>query len=183
MHTYLLRQIVEACNANGIPHMIAGSFASTFHSDPRMTRDIDIVIDPSATALAAFVQHFDSSRFYVSDAQSALTRRDMFNIIDTETGWSADLIIRKERAFSERELQRRQAVTLSGVETYVASVEDTILAKLDWAKDSESTRQFEDVVAMIQAQRNRIDIQYLEFGADELGVSEALDRALRSEEQ
>lgn len=163
--------------------MIAGSFASTFHSDPRMTRDIDIVIDPTAETLKAFTQSFDADRFYVSDIELVLARRDMFNVIDTETGWSADIIIRKDRPFSVRELERRQAVTLSGVDTFVASVEDTILAKLDWSKNSASTRQFEDVVAMVEAQRERLDVVYLYEGADELGVRDALERALRKTTQ
>lgn len=143
-----------------------------------MTRDIDIVIDPTEDSLDAFVARFDRERFYISDARTALRRRDMFNIVDTETGWSADIIIRKDRPFSVREMGRRQAVTLSGVDTFVASVEDTILAKLDWSKNSESTRQFEDVVAMIRAQRDQLDMAYLDAGAEELGVQEALGRAL-----
>lgn len=145
-----------------------------------MTRDIDIVIDPTEESLRKFVEQFDRTRFYVSDAQSALLRRDMFNVVDTETGWSADIIIRKDRPFSVREMGRRQAVTLSGVDTFVASVEDTILAKLDWARDSESTRQFEDVVAMVRAQRDQLDMIYLRAGAEELHVQDALTRALAS---
>lgn len=178
MHTELLRLIVDACDDAEIPHMIAGSFASTYHSDPRMTRDIDIVIDPTTEQLDRFVSAFSEDRFYVSDAQAALRRRDMFNIIDTQTGWSADLIIRKDRAFSIRELERRESATFDGIATFVASVEDTILAKLDWSKDSGSDRQFEDVVAMVAARRESLDLDYLHSGAEELGVRERLDLAL-----
>lgn len=179
MHASLLKAVVEALDRAGIPHMVAGSFASTFHSDPRMTRDIDLVIDPdSLDELASFVSSFRESRFYVGSAESAFLERGMFNVIDIETGWKADLIVRKERPFSVREFARRQPVSISGVETFVASVEDTVLAKLDWSRDSKSTRQFEDVVAMLRAQRDSIDTDYLNSGAAELAVEAALAMAL-----
>ena len=46
-----LAHIVAALDAAGIPHMVAGSFASTFHGDPRTTQDIDLVIDPTRDTL------------------------------------------------------------------------------------------------------------------------------------
>ncbi len=49
----LLQTVVEALDRAGIPHMVAGSVASTFHGEPRATQDIDFVIDPDATALRA----------------------------------------------------------------------------------------------------------------------------------
>lgn len=177
MHTDLLMAVVSYLDRAEIPHMVAGSFASTYHSDPRMTRDIDIVIDPTLESLERFVELFDPDRYYVAGAKEAFEHRSMFNIIDTETGWKADLIIRRDRPFSAREFERRQPAEISGVTTFVASVEDTILAKLDWSKDSASTRQFEDVVGMIVARSAELDQEYLQAGAIELGVVEALDRA------
>jgi hypothetical protein len=178
MHVALLRTVVESLDGAGIPHMVAGSFASTFHSDPRMTRDINLVIDPeSEEPLIEFVGCFDQERFYVGNPIAAFAERGMFNIIDTQTGWKADLMIRKDRPFSVREFARREPATISGVATFVASVEDTILAKLDWSRDSESTRQLEDVVGMLRARSGSVDFDYLAAGAIELGVGEALARA------
>jgi hypothetical protein len=50
----LLARTLASLDANGIPHMLAGSFASTFHGKARTTQDIDLVIDPSPAALDAF---------------------------------------------------------------------------------------------------------------------------------
>src|SRR5262249_754069 len=46
-----LGAIVALLDAAGIPHMLTGSFASTFHGSPRSTRDIDLVIDPTPASL------------------------------------------------------------------------------------------------------------------------------------
>ena len=174
----LLSQIVGALDAAGIPHMVAGSLASTHHGEPRSTQDIDLVVDPSPASLAAFVADLDRERFYVGDAQGALDRRDQFNVIDVTSGWKVDLIIRKDRSFSRSEFARREPVTIAGVETAVASVEDTILAKLEWYRAGGSDRQRRDVVAMLAVQREAIDFPYLEEWAETLGLTHDLRTAV-----
>ena len=124
------------------------------------------MIDPSPAGLAAFVAGLDRDRFDIGDAGGALDRRDQFNVIDVATGWKVDFIIRKDRPFSHSEFARRQPVTIAGVATAVASVEDTILAKLEWAKAAGSDRQRRDVVAMLAVQRDTIDTAYLREWAD-----------------
>lgn len=176
----LLAEIVRALDAAGIPHMVAGSLASTHHGEPRSTQDIDLVIDPSPAALAGFVASLDRARFYLGDANGALERRDQFNVIDTATGWKVDLIIRKDRPFSRSEFARRQPVTMAGVATAVASAEDTILAKLEWARAGGSDRQRRDVVAMLTVQGDTIDRDYLWHWAEILGLTDDLRAAVEA---
>jgi hypothetical protein len=178
----LLTEIVRALDAAGIPHMVAGSLASTLHGEPRSTQDIDLVIDPTRDGLLTFVAGLDRQRFYVADALSALERRDQFNVVDTTTGWKVDLIIRKERAFSRTEFERRQPAVILGVTTAVASVEDTILAKLEWAKAGDSDRQRRDVTAMISVQRATLAHDYLQHWAKVLDLTAELESAITTAE-
>ena len=62
MQFEFLRTIVGMLDAAGIPHMLAGSMASTFHGEPRMTRNIDLVIDPTPESIERFVASLDRSR-------------------------------------------------------------------------------------------------------------------------
>lgn len=173
----LLGAVVSALDSAGIDHMVAGSFASTFHGEPRMTQDIDLVIDPDEGSLMQFVAAFEHPRYYASDALVALERRDMFNIIEIGSGWKVDLIIRRQRPFSESEFERRQAVTIGGVNTYVTTVEDSILAKLEWRQKTASDRQMQDVVGMLGTAGDSLDDVYLDHWAVELGVVEGLSEA------
>jgi hypothetical protein len=66
----LLSRLVTRLDAAGIPHMVAGSFASTFHGMPRTTHDIDLVIDPTRTSLETFVRSLPEAEYYV-DLQTA----------------------------------------------------------------------------------------------------------------
>ena len=181
MQEDLLAKVVSALNTAGVPHMVTGSFASTFHGEPRMTRDIDLVIDPDKTSISLFVEQFDTDIFYIDNAVTATARRDMFNVVDVTTGWKVDLIIRKDRPFSSEEFGRRIPVVISGVETFVASVEDAILSKLELSKTPGSDHKLRDVIAMIQIQRATLDLEYLEHWAGELGVTEQLRKALKFE--
>jgi hypothetical protein len=174
-----LAVIVSELQRFGISHMLAGSFASTYHGDPRTTNDIDLVIDPSREALGRFVRGLDPERFYVSaeTAREAFERRGQFNVVLLDSGWKADLILRKDRAFSRAEFERRQPVEIFGVQVHVATAEDTVIAKLEWARAGESERQLRDVIGILAASGERLDRDYIARWVAELGLQAIWDRA------
>lgn len=177
-----LRLIVEALDGCGIPNMLAGSFASSFHGVTRTTADIDIVIDPADDQIDCVVDALDLDRFYVDRgaARRAVAARDQFNVIDVRTGWKVDLVVRKDRAFSRSEMARRRRVEILGVDVAVATAEDTILAKLEWAALGASERQVTDVIDVLRS-RSDLDDAYLDHWAAALGLTVALaDARLRS---
>ena len=174
-----LGRIVGALDAEEIPHMLVGSFASTHHGVPRATHDVDLVIDPTEASLDRFVRGLDSKRFYVSaeTVRAAWKRRGQFKLVDFESAWKVDLILRKDRPFSREEFGRRQPATLLGTRVFVATAEDTVLAKLEWAQRGEPERQLRDVVGILELRGRELDHAYLERWARELGVEAALARA------
>jgi hypothetical protein len=48
--------MVGALDRAGIPYMLTGSFASSYHGTPRATQDIDIVVAPTTEQIRALVQ-------------------------------------------------------------------------------------------------------------------------------
>jgi len=103
----------------------------------------------------------------------------MFNMIDLATGWKIDLIIRKSRAFSHEEFRRRQRVSLHDVSLFVASAEDAVISKLEWAKVAQSRRQIEDVAALLRLRWDLMDRSYLEKWIAELGLADEWSEARR----
>jgi hypothetical protein len=175
----ILRRIVAKLEAAGIPCMVTGSFASTFHGAPRTTHDIDLVIDPTGAALVQFIASLPDAEYYVDldVARDALRRRSLFNVIDLATGWKVDLIIRKARPFSEAEFTRRQPAELLGVPVSVASLEDIIIAKLEWAKLASSERQLQDVAALLAVHGSRLDVAHIEHWVTDLQLQDEWSRA------
>ncbi len=153
--------------------MLSGSFASAYYGAARSTQDIDLVIDSTPVQLRAFVQSLPSDQYYVDldAALDAYKRRSLFNVIDLVTGWKIDLIIRKSRAFSEKEFSRRQLVDLQGIPLFIASAEDVVISKLEWSKLAQSGRQVEDVAAILRVRWKGLDRSYLESWIRELGLT------------
>lgn len=168
----LLARILGLLDAADVPHMVVGSLASSFHGEPRQTRDIDIVIDPAADALRRFVALLPGDELYADAdaADKALARHGAFNVIEIASGWKIDLMIRRDRPFSREEFGRRLAVRLLGTDAHVATAEDTILAKLEWAREGSSERQLRDVATILEAQGESLDHAYLARWVDALGL-------------
>jgi len=171
--------IVAELERFGIPHMVAGSFASTLHGEPRTTHDIDLVIDPDWPSLHRFAHELERSHFYVNEeaVREAWERRGQFNVVLLDSGWKVDLIIRKDRLFSRTEFERRQPATIGDAQVFVATAEDTIVAKLEWASRGESERQLRDVVGILGMSGDRLDVAYVERWVRELGLQEIWARA------
>ncbi len=176
----LLGRITRLLDETGIPYMVVGSLASSFHGEPRQTRDIDLVIDPSgADVLRRFLERLPPDELYAdaSAATEALERRTSFNVIEAATGWKVDLIVRRDRPFSREELERRIRIRLLDTDVHLATAEDTIIAKLEWATQGESERQLRDVAAILETQADGLDRKYLDRWIRALGVKDAWERA------
>jgi len=172
-----LEALVRALDAAGIPYMVCGSLGSSFHGQPRATNDVDLVISATPRQLASFLSALGEGFYADRDAAlQACRSTGTFNVIQAETGWKADLILRKPRPFSHEEFRRRRPADVMGMRLQVVSAEDAILSKLEWAKESGSERQFRDAVGVGLIQRSALDRGYLSRWARELGVEGLLAR-------
>ncbi|OQY07447.1 MAG: hypothetical protein B6I25_01855 [Planctomycetales bacterium 4572_13] len=170
-----LERIINALEDANIPYMISGSIGSSFHGQPRATNDADIVIDPTVQQLSVFIESL-GPEYYVSKeaAQQAIQNRSMFNVIDIQLGHKADLIVRKDRPYSQQEFLRKTRANFLGIDTYVLSPEDSILSKLEWSKGRQSQTQFKDALGVLIAQKDALDFDYLKKWAKELGIEDTL---------
>ena len=155
----------------GIPHMVTGSIASTYYGEARATRDLDIVIDPSAATLDRLVANLVKDGFYVDAeaARSALQARTQFNAIGPDAS-KIDFIIRRNRPFSVEEFGRRRPADLLGTPGWIATVEDMVVAKLEWAAATDSERQLRDVAGMLAVGGEDVDRDYVVRWVEALGL-------------
>ena len=175
----VFRKVQQALEETGVPYMLTGSFASATHGEPRASKDIDIVIAPTREQLVAFMRRFPPQDYYAQeeDALDAMAHTSIFNIIDFETGWRVDFIFRKNRPFSVEEFNRRRPVEIAGIRLFVASPEDILIAKLEWAKMGQSERQIEDAAGIIRVQGEDLDLSYVERWVQELELEEQFGNA------
>lgn len=166
--------------ALGITHMLSGSAALSVHAEPRMSRDVDFVVDLGGFQVPRFVAAF-SPDFYVDEVvvREAVSARDFFNLVHEESGWKVDVVVAKEDSYRQLELARRVQARIGEGIVPVVSREDLILAKLWWSKDTGSELQRRDVASLI-ASAPTLDRTYLERWAKHLGVETHLMEVLGS---
>lgn len=172
----LIKLVSSRLEKAGIPYMLTGSAALDFYATPRMTRDIDLVVELNHSDAQKLRQLF-SPDFYLDEqaVNTAIQQQTMFNAI--HQGWmiKADFIVRKNSEYRKVEFNRRQAMKLQdGSTLFVASPEDLILSKLDWSKETDSEVQKKDVRSLLSLTPN-LDYTYLKKWALALGVSKQLE--------
>lgn len=172
----VLQDAVARLERAGIAYMLTGSVALSYYAEPRMTRDVDLVVELADRSPGAVMAIF-APDYYVSesDVAHAISARTMFNVLHLEKIVKLDLIVRKDTVYRRREFDRRGRVTLPGFEAWIVSREDLILSKLAWAKESGSELQRRDVAALLAAD---VDEAYLRSCARELSVAELLASSL-----
>jgi hypothetical protein len=174
-------RVIALLNQHGIPFMVTGSIATSYHGRPRSTHDADLVIDPRPPQLAALVSDLLAEDFHVSPegAQRALQHRAQFNVIAIREAAKVDLIIRKDRPFSVEEFRRRQLGSFAGTSVPFVTPEDAILSKLEWARrGGDSERQIADAAGVLQLNPS-LDRAYVARWAAELGVTDLWTRIER----
>ena len=142
----IVRDVSERLERAGLAFMLTGSMAMNYYAQPRMTRDIDIVIALAARDADTIVRLFHPDYYVAREAVcESIAHESLFNLIHQESVIKVDCIVRKNTAYRLEEFKRRQKIFIEDFSTWIASKEDLIISKLAWAKDSHSELQLRDV--------------------------------------
>jgi hypothetical protein len=177
-------QVIDALEQVGARYVIGGSLASTIHGVVRTTLDTDIVADLSPDQARPFADLLTGAFYLNLDSiRHAIRQRSSFNVIHLTTMFKVDIFIPKQTPFDRQQLERRQpwvADPESDRLIYVATPEDTVLAKLAWYRlgGDVSDRQWRDILGVLAVQGDRLDLPYMRRWAASLGVNDLLERAL-----
>lgn len=176
----VLKLVTGRLDAAKIPYMVTGSIAAGHYGQPRMTRDIDIVVQVEPAEARVLADALGEE--FAADAElirKAIARQSLFNVIHREAIVKVDFVVRKPAAYRIEEFARRRQVTIDGHPLWIVAPEDLILSKLEWAKSSHSELQLRDVRSVLKFQQKAIDRAYLDRWAVHLSV-DALLRELES---
>jgi hypothetical protein len=157
--------------------MLTGSMAMNYYAQPRMTRDIDIVVALEPDAAGTIVREFSPDYYVPRDAVvSAIENRGMFNLIHQESVIKVDCIVQKNAAYRREEFGRRARVVIEDFSTWIVSKEDLIISKLDWARGSRSELQMGDVRNLLLT---GYDEDYVARWTGELGLTDLWEECRR----
>lgn len=172
-----LKLIASRLESIGMPYMMTGSMAMAVYSIPRMTRDIDLVVEVESGDVDKIVNLFSEDCYIDRDSvRQAVQAHSVFNIIHNQWVVKADFIIKKNEEYRREEFSRRQKMVLEDTDIFVVSVEDLILSKLVWGMQSQSDLQLGDVRLMVSTV-SELDWNYMEKWAVVLGILPLLEKA------
>jgi hypothetical protein len=164
----IVRDVSARLERGGLAYMLTGSMAMNYYAQPRMTRDIDLVVALTEQDTATVVRLFTPDYYVSRDAvSSSIAHESLFNLIHQESVIKVDCIVRKSSPYRRAEFERRRRISVEDFSTWIVSKEDLIISKLWWAKDSHSELQLRDVKNLAGT---GCDIGYIEGWTKELGL-------------
>jgi len=167
----VLKSVAARLGGAGILYMVTGSMAANFYAVPRMTRDIDLIVELSEQDVDRVTLLFQQEYYIDRDmVQRDVRNHSMFNMIHNALVVKVDCVVRKETEYRREEFARRRAVSIAGQQVFIVSPEDLILSKLDWAKESRSQMQLDDVRNLLRSVQG-LDTTYLNHWVDRLGLA------------
>jgi hypothetical protein len=167
----------------GIRFHLTGGVTSVLYGEPRLTQDIDLVVDP--VALTEQLDVFLSTAVrcgYLLEAdtvRAAVSRRGMFQLFDQREALKLDLYARE---MIPGELNRSSRVELFvGMELPVVSRVDAAVSKLIWiSKGSHKSRgDFRQIMRLA----TELDCAQIVASAQQLGLKGLLETVLSESDQ
>jgi hypothetical protein len=170
-----LRRLSDA----GIRYMVTGSVASIIYGEPRMTHDIDVVLELHSDKVNFFVQVFPENEFYhppLEVIQTEIRRetRGHFNLIHHDTGFKADIYPVGDDQLHRWAMEHRRCIDFQDMKVWVAPPEYVILRKLEFYEEGRSQKHLKDIAAMVQISRQIIDTDVIRTKAAQMGLSDLL---------
>ncbi len=175
----LLKKVVELLEENNIEYMVTGSIASSMQGEPRLTHDIDIVINISQISIPLFLNAFTIPDYYISEDAiiDAIKYKSMFNVLNNIDGDKVDFWILTNEDFDISRFARKQKIKMHSFCMNISNPEDTILSKLKWANlAGGSEKQFNDVLSVYELQFGVLNFNYIEKWVKILKVDELWQR-------
>jgi len=179
--------VVQILEQLQLPYMVAGGFAAIFYGEPRLTVDVDIVVDINTTHIKPLINAFSFPNYYLSEEamRDAIRRRFPFNIIQSATAAKVDLIPLPDDIFSRVAFSRRQKKVFNqeGAEAYFISAEDIVLAKLFAFAQTGSDKHLRDVKGILITQWGHLDLELIRRATQQRNLLEQFEQLYNAARQ
>lgn len=174
----IVQEIAKRLESVDIEYMFTGSMAMNFYAVPRMTRDVDIVVELQQPDAQKIYNLFEKD-FYIDLKMilDAIKNHGMFNIIHYESVFKVDFIVKKDHPYRIEEFKRKRKISFEGMDIFIVSPEDLIISKLIWIKDSMSEQQIKDIENLFRCVKS-LDLAYIDRWTDYLGVKEIYEKVI-----
>lgn len=160
-----------------IEYVITGSVAAIVYGEPRLTHDIDIVLEINELPVQLFINAFPLSEFYCPPEEIIKTElqrseRGHFNLIHHKTGFKADIYLSGRNDFQKWALQNKKEISYNSKKIYIAPPEYVIIKKLEYYKEGRAEKHIQDIKNIIIGSEELINFESLNSFVERFGLRE-----------
>jgi len=169
-----IKRLISVLNRLRIGYAFTGAFALSYYGYPRISSDIDILVEDDRGKLLRLLKNLQALDYDVTetDVQKAVKECSHFPVFHRERTFPYfDFKVACERE-DKSAIENGGVINYHGVRCRIVSVEDLIVKKLEW-------NDLEDV-KMILTRHRHIDAKKLEKMAKEKSVFGRLQGLLRA---
>lgn len=160
----IVKIFISRLNSLGMDYMVTGAVASITYGEPRLTNDIDLVLDTAGRNVEEITEAFPSSEFYCPPAEiiNVEVRRRMrghFNLIHQETGFKADVYLMGDDKLHIWAMGRRRQVKIEGESLWLAPPEYVIIRKLEYYREGGSEKHLRDIRGILELSGDQLEME------------------------
>jgi len=164
-------------SGGAIPYMVTGTAASIAYGEPRLTRDVDLVVALDVDRIEAFVALYPAEAFqFPGDAviREVVSKATggCFRVVHRATGFEGVIYPMGQDLLQQWGMEGRREVEVEGCRVWLAPPEYVIVRKLQCCRDGGGAMQARDIERMLAISGEAIDRAGLEAKISELGLSE-----------
>lgn len=173
---------IKPLNRARLPYMVTGSMASILYGEPRLTHDIDIVIQLKRSDATKIEHLFPLDDFYCPPEEAliieaARSSRGHFNIIHHKTGLKADFYIQGQDPLHHWAMSRVTILDVDGISVTVAPATYVIVRKLQYFREGGSQKHLSDICGILETSGEDLDMTQIEAKVSELQLEHEWETA------
>lgn len=158
-----------------VEYMVTGSVAAMLYGEPRMTHDIDLIVELNLEQIAGLLDSFPEQEYYrppkeVIGIELARPQRGHFNLIHQKTGYKADVYLQGSDALQKWGMKNRKNIVVGECEIRIAPAEYIILRKIEYYRESGYQKHIHDVEGMLRISGKEISLTIIEEWVKKLSL-------------
>ena len=176
--------VIDVLERLEIPYMVVGGFAVIFYGEPRLTIDVDIVVDMKWDHIGPFASAFPIPDYYISEEgiRDSLQRCYPFNVIQPKTGAKVDLVPLSPDPLTRAAFQRRRRMEYddAGHSATFICPEDIVVSKLIAYRETQSDKHLRDARSVLATLWGELDLKAMRRNAHAGGILETLEELIKT---